>query len=238
MAKRKTFGEMQFTFAVLHELMNHLRVRGWTAPFIPTQADENDCGYDARINNRYRTLFIQFKRSEYKQRKNAKNWRFYGKPFYQFNLMPITKSPQHNILVDMANKNPKFGVYYCAPGFTTNREFYINFNKNEIIKNSIFVEVGRLGKIMDNDNHAVTFLMNPLKQAEMHSEPKKIEGCDYKKFIDQIVEAQFYDGLEHCVRELSRDLDIEVEPDDTLEEQLADIQTQVLKKYKTYLFIY
>lgn len=237
MPKRKTFSEAQYEFGFLFELVNHLKEHGWTAPYIPSQREEKNCGYDAKLKNKYRTLFIQFKKSSYRKTSRSKHWSDHGKPFYQFNITKDSVSHQHNNLVRLA-RNPKFKVFYCAPGFTTNREYYTYFNNNELIKKSIFVDCEKLTTIRGRDRHTISFDIEPIKHAVMHSHKYYAKAYDYESVVAQMLDAESYDSLEECVTEIARYLEINVDTNKYIGKQLEDIQIEVWKKYKTHLFIY
>lgn len=231
------FSEAQFQFNILHEIVNKLSSdKGWNMPIIPSLAKENDLGYDCKLDSSFKVLFFQFKIPEKLTRKNAKYWSYFSGPYYKFKIWPDLLTPQHNKLIELANSDKRYNVFYCSPSFIDVDELQLFYHKKEIAKNSIFVPCKNLSKINGKDKHDICYTINPRKIV-MHSDIYEVNGMDYNEFIMEISECQ-YSNSEEVIDNLSQILKIDINKNLSSPEQLRIIAENLLCEYniQTLLF--
>lgn len=157
---RPGFGEFQFAYGCLRELEDGtFHFPGWGRPTIPTQVKEAELGYDAAFFAApVAAVFLQFKVSEYLTQGNASEWQLFGKAYYRFEVYPIRRSKQHNILVDLAKLGKR--VYYCSPSFHTEAQYGGYHSARTISENSAFIECGQLPTIGLEEEHHLAYARN------------------------------------------------------------------------------
>lgn len=233
------FSETQFLFGILHEITNKLNpANGWTAPIIPTQVDEKNLGYDCKLQSKLRTIFFQFKVPEKLTRNNAKYWSEFNDEYYLFKIWPDSLTPQHNKLVDLANKDVRYNVFYCSPAFIKDSEYSDFYEKGEIAKNSIYVSCKNLYKINGDDKHDISYTIDPRK-AIMHSDnPQPLRSLGYEEFVKAVKDSKPYSNLEECVHELSKEFEIQFSCNQSTQEQLQVIANELLVKRDIHLLLF
>lgn len=206
------FSETQFAFGIMRELANRCYTsgRGWKAPFFPTQRQENILGYDIAIKGPVITIFFQFKVPEKKTQSNARYWSEMGVPYFEIKIWPATLSPQHNNLRDLARKDPRNKVFYCAPRFHTNREYGYNYMKETIAQNSVYIPCGSLKPIAGNDEHNICYTENPRVPHVMHSEPLSIKGLTLQELESDIEKAPTYQNIMECLLSVAERFSINI----------------------------
>ena len=124
-------------------------------------------------------IFIQYKRSDFFNKINAKCYQDWNKPFYRYKLY----IKQHNILLNFyKNIKNKSLIIYAAPAFHTLQELYQYINKHkQIIDNSNFCDVGKL-----NNNHKYVSFIKGGKYNIACSEPEKIENLNIREEIEKL----------------------------------------------------
>lgn len=200
---RCQFSEIQFMFALMHELCGKLKPSGgWLAPCFPTQIEENDLGYDCCLSGSVRTLFFQFKVPEKKTRSNALYWNDFYTSYYQFKLWPHDLSPQHNNLVTLANADPRHNVFYCSPAFIERSEYSAFYQRQEIAKNSIYIPCRNLPQIQGMDQHHICYTLHP-RQFVMHSDPVEVIALDFDDFLVKMQQSERFSSLESLIHHLT-----------------------------------
>jgi hypothetical protein len=181
--------ERTFEFCFNSEFCQKYRALLASHPYIPSQRQEKDLGYDVefKIRNHHftRSIFLQHKVASYAEHRSGRNARFYnahGGAYYRF---PIDKD-QHNVLVKLSNK--KGNAFYCAPRFYNRSELESYFRSDTIADNSIWLNPSVAGQISDSDTHNITF--DPTgAQAFLHSEIRKVESItSISEYLPQIEE--------------------------------------------------
>ena len=168
---KSEFSEFSYGFALTHGLLKNtpgIQV----APHFPSLAEEGNLGYDVRLDYPSLPLFLQFKLSDYLTRRPAKYWDHYHRPYFRFDITPLTISRQHNLLKDLANMGEE--VFYVAPLFWQSTEFNRAFRDNQIAGRSIWLPVGKLPQLSDYDPHHITF--TGAKDPSWHTEQWNLEG--------------------------------------------------------------
>lgn len=194
---KSQFSETQFVVAFLHNLFSYYDQLGLRYLFtMPTQIEEYNVGYDARIqlDCRVQPLYFQFKISAFLSRKNAREYSDFSGPYYRFKIWPADRSPQHNRLVHLS-KDGSF-VAYCAPLCCTIENFYNC--QHDFLESSIMVPCGQLPENHGNERHVITYAYD-CDYCYWHSEQKKFSVIygprltkklsryrEYKNIIDYI----------------------------------------------------
>ena len=161
------FSEIQYLYGATREIeCGEGFNRRFGTPYFPNQIREGKLGYDVKLSAPFYTLFLQYKIPEYFVKDTAKFWYEYGCPYYRIKLWKKNISNQHNILIDLAQSDPRNHVYYCAPQFIKLSDFEKNYDDHTIIKNSVLIDVSHLKRIEDNVQHYITYINN---RCTMHS---------------------------------------------------------------------
>ena len=128
----------------------------------PSLREEKNCGYDVKFDTPFFALFIQFKLSEARGER-GEHWHLYNGKYYRFDIRENKKSHQHNILFKLSRESEKNIVFYCAPAFDTDMEYFAYKLSNEIFKHSAFIDFRYLSEICDGEKHCITFTEEPRK---------------------------------------------------------------------------
>lgn len=237
---RCEFSETQFAYSIIHELTNHHWIPGkaWSAPFMPTQRKELDLGYDFEIHGPVRTVFFQFKVPEKITTPRGEYWKEFWEPYYIFKIWPDNRTHQHNLLVSLANKDPHNKVYYCSPGFHTQREYSKYYRKEIISDRSIYIPCGKLHSIRGADKHDICYTMEPSRNYRMHSEEYPIEAFDITEFMLDVEEARPYENINECLSRIEEEFSISARNAETTIERFNQIANQLLMKENLNLVLF
>ena len=165
------FSEFTYGYTLIEELSKTFRFK--SVPRFPSLWEEGKVGgYDASIDIAGLPLFIQFKRSDYLSRKNAKHYRLFKSTYYRFHLHALKHSKQHNLLLHL-EKSGNY-VFYVAPIFHEHSALQKHYFASSIAQKSIWVSPTEIGKLPDNEEHTVCFNKS-LKSVYFCSEPKEIK---------------------------------------------------------------
>lgn len=172
------FSEREFEFCFNTEFLRKHNSAILGIPRIPSQRLENILGYDVHYRLQSggytRSLFLQHKVSTCACNRRGKNfnvWNCYQGPYYRFHIEKITKTQQHNILVELAANGED--VYYCAPLFTGFANLQAHYMQNQVLDFSRFFPPGSMGNIIDSESHSVSY--NPTGTiGYFHSNAKKL----------------------------------------------------------------
>ena len=166
------FSEFTYGYAVVEELSSSYHFSA--VPTFPSLVEEgrDGGGYDVHISIHGLPFFLQFKRSEFLSRSNAKYHHVFGSSYYRFHLHALRHSQQHNLLIHLERcGNP---VFYVAPKFHTNLEMHNSYFGRSVVRNSIWVAPTEIGNLPDDDEHSVCFNQSE-SRVYFCSEPKEIE---------------------------------------------------------------
>lgn len=169
---KASFSEFQFAYSVTREIEDKILFGRWKLgmPRIINQVEEAKCGYDAAFKGRVVSLFLQYKVPEKLTKKSAKQWRDMKAPYYRFDIYPADLSPQHNLLCDLARRDIKNRVFYCAPAFVLYDELCKYHKSRMVAGNSVFINCRNLDIITGSDKHNICYTLSP-KKCKMYSEP-------------------------------------------------------------------
>ena len=173
---RPNFSEFSYGYALTEALVDgrqHL-----VRPIFPTQRQERGGGYDLRLDRIGYVgypLFLQFKLCDGMTRRTAREIAYSRLPLHcpylRMPLMPLRKSPQHNLLVKLESTGE--AVFYSAPRFFRDIEFADAYRHRSILSRSAFIRPSTIGLLTDPDYHYVAFDCNA-RHGWVLSEPKWI----------------------------------------------------------------
>ena len=171
---KSEFGEAQFQFAILFELLNK---KLWSKKiYIPTPAKENDEGFDAKLINKAsgKPLFLQFKVSQHITDARGKHFGKFGKSYFKFHTYPWENKEknQHNVLRKLNEIFPC--VFYVAPLFCSMEDFQYFFEEKQLLWKSKFIMPKDLNEITDISEHEICYFEND-KKVHMFSEERIVE---------------------------------------------------------------
>jgi hypothetical protein len=199
------FSEFSFGFALTSELMSVLGLKRLGAPLFPTQRQEAmpGGGYDVRLPGV--PIFLQFKRSHSLNRRSKKQAAlFSGSPFYRFAVTRSSRSPQHELLLDLEAQGNC--VLYAAPIFATNQELFKHYTHDRLAKESLFIRPSEIGPLSEGDPHHVCFRRGD--RTYLCSDPREVNPVDMSEVIDGISRgvAMSVDRTRRSAEELSEKL--------------------------------
>ncbi len=172
------FYEFEFTVAFIHDFLKRSESRGSHAIVgMPPPVEEARVGYDAKLATDGYTRFFQFKRPDYIGAGRGKQGRYYRKqPYYRINITPHERSPQHNLLVNLARRDHE--VYYVAPIFHDVQQLDLHRSAEQIMEQSIWVPAKDLRIQQRGDRSCITylpdgdFIVHPGETRNPRSEPR------------------------------------------------------------------
>lgn len=171
------FSEFSYGYAVTEELASSLNARLIGSPIFPSLYEEGQKGggYDVKLPTSGRALFLQFKLSDYLERRNAKECRerVMDVPYYRMHIRPTKHSDQHNLLLDLENSGER--VFYIAPEFHLPRELNDHYLNKRVIQNSAAFSPKDIGVMPDDDDHYLVFAGTTDMAYRCSSEPKEIK---------------------------------------------------------------
>lgn len=137
---RSLISEFSYGFALTHELVLSIGKLS-AAPVFPSLIEEGRAGggYDVNLNAPGIPLFLQFKRSEKLERRNARETRHFNNftvPFYRFTITAKNNSDQHEMLLELDDGYNL--VFYAAPLFYRKEEFDDAFLNGLVRQRSFF----------------------------------------------------------------------------------------------------
>ena len=171
---KSEFSEFSYGYAVLDELINWYGSPLDSVPEFPTTVAEASLGYDARISADGFALFLQFKVSDCMVKRTAfeATRGHFDPPFYRMHLRRISKSRQHELLIEL--ENDQHFVFYVAPGFHRMLELNNAYFSREIAAKSIWIRPSEIGGLPDTKDHHVSFKLP--SNFVRYSEPKHLQG--------------------------------------------------------------
>lgn len=177
------FSEFSFGFGFINDLLGKLGPSIVAAPEFPSLIQEGTLGYDAKIDFPGLPLFFQFKLCEYMKHPLAREWPDYVRPYFRFAITPANRSPQHNLLRDLARREL---VFYIAPLFSTVWEFNRFFLAKQVSSRSIWIPLSRLPSTLNSDRHWVTYT-SP-NDPRWHTTEREILNGDFsgERFVTEI----------------------------------------------------
>ena len=174
---RPLISEFSFGYALTEELVRGRHGLLVGAPIFPTQNQEGrEGGYDIHLPFIGMPIFLQFKLSEYLQRRYAKEWHLFRGPYYRMHLRPLRLSSQHNLLLELESHRNK--VFYVAPEFHTQEELNNFYLSSSIINNVAFFRPSDIGRLPDIYDHYIVYQCGNIEGWLCSDEPNKI----YKSF--------------------------------------------------------
>jgi hypothetical protein len=179
------FSEFSYGFAVTSELDQWLGNDLIAAPVFPSLRQERDLGWDVNLRMAGVSVFLQFKLADLLTKPTASEWRFYGAPYYRFQLHRALRSRQHNLLKRLAEANRY--VHYVAPRFTRVPEFDFYYRQSRVVSESAWVAIARLPWVSDAYQHHITYRTGrDLRFSSPESEPLD-QDLSGESWINQLI---------------------------------------------------
>lgn len=124
-------------------------------------------------------IFIQYKRPEYIKSARGKEYRFWMKPYFRYDIL----QHQQDILFSLEQKlDRKAIVTYAAPAFYKMNELLNFFSMGKLVENSNYVKPSAL------DGHTRWTYINGGIRGIAFSEPEENEGFSFWKELKEIRE--------------------------------------------------
>lgn len=151
------FSEFSYGFALTREISNIFSDGLQAAPVFPSLISEGrpGGGYDVHLDPGI-PLYLQFKISDHMVRPSAKQWNLFGSPYYRFGIRPPHRSRQHDLLLRLAESDPRAIVLYAAPTISSQRELNHAFVDETVFDQSVFIDPRHIGRVND-DAHSLAF---------------------------------------------------------------------------------
>lgn len=152
------FSEFSYGYAVTEELATNNKAKVIAAPRFPSLYEEGKKGgYDVKIPIAGKPVFLQFKLSDYLERRNAKEFRngIMSAPYYRMHLRPARHSDQHQLLLDLENLGE--AVFYIAPEFHLPAELNQHYLNKRVVLNSAAFSPSDIGPLPDPYDHYIVF---------------------------------------------------------------------------------
>lgn len=213
---RAMFSEFQFAYGITNEIDG--TIWGPNGPYIPNQREEAAGGYDCSFDNGFRPLFIQFKLTERLTTNRAHEWEFFEREYYRFKIYPDSRSPQHNLLINLAHRNRRNLVVYCAPQFINFDEWRQYHLNGTVLAHSVLIDCYDLPPINGVEEHCICYDDNSV-WGYMFSEPKGIKISNAKEKLEYELKktGQVYKNIETFIedmKKLLKEINYELESSD------------------------
>ncbi len=155
---KSLFSEFSYGFALTNEMVGVSNLQ--VAPIFPSLIEEGKrgVGYDVKLDAPGVPLFLQFKRSEFMVRGNAREKQLepsLNVPFHRFPITPANESLQHASLFEL-DQTPNL-VFYVAPRFHRVEHLNTAWSSGRVAAGSIFVRPQDIGPFHDDAQHTVAF---------------------------------------------------------------------------------
>lgn len=214
------FSEFQFAYFITKEIEDRVYFSNLPlqAPYIPNQVEESAGGYDVSFTG-FVSIFLQYKLPIMLTRKNAKEWSDFQREYFRIKIYPDADSHQHNSLVELANRERRNQVFYCAPAFIKDSDLYQFHMTQTVAVNSVFINCYGLQRIVGNDKHNICYTVDP-DRSIMYSVPTETkinrgwEGLEDK--------SQKYEDIKEFVHSISRLHKINI-AEDNIKDDLKEI---------------
>ncbi len=183
MKKQLGYSEFSFGYAFTENLVRSSAAGPPAAPRFPNLQEEGQLGYDVQLTAGGVPLFLQFKLPERMVRTTAAEISKYGlnrsglsTPFFRLYLMKRNVSRQHELLIEIEQKEPG-SVFYAMPHLVGPREFSTAYAAMAVHRHSVLFSPCDIGPLRDDAQHTVAY--DPRSRgAWFCSEPKLIEAHD------------------------------------------------------------
>ena len=155
------FSETSFSHALYGEMLRALPT--FRTPYFPSTVEEFWIPYDMEWSlSARRSLFIQFKVSEYLDHPRAAQKTRVACPYYRFRLHHSRgTSTQHNLLKDLSDTFPG-DVLYAAPMFYSYQEYNDLYLGRGIANNSVAVDINSMSWFTDSRRHCVAYNLSQI----------------------------------------------------------------------------
>lgn len=191
------FSEFSYGYAVTEELATQNKAKIVAAPRFPSLYEEGKTGgYDVKLPMAGKPVFLQFKLSDYLERRNAKEFRngTMSAPYYRMHLRPSRHSDQHQLLLDLENSGES--VFYIAPEFHLPAELNQHYLGKRVVVNSAAFAPSAIGPLPDPDDHYIVFEKWKAFGFFCSDEPKNIAKTSLEGGLPMAIHAKQPQGRE------------------------------------------
>lgn len=202
--KRK-ISEFSYGFVLTHELVHVYDCWQVASTVLRTKPKKGKKQAEVGLALRGHPLFLQFKLSEFMQRRSAAEAKIAGLPYFRFALPRRSQSNQHRLLIELEQRGHT--VFYVAPLFHEAASLNSAFFDREIVTQSVFVKPSEIGELPDSRVHRVVYSRNA---------PDVLFCSKARKLDSAIRGAEFAEALRRMTAEREPQL-----LDDNFFEQLA-----------------
>ncbi len=130
-------------------------------------------------------------------------------PFYRMHLRRRSLSDQHESLLPLEQSG--FEVYYAAPAFHTIEDLNKNYVANCIWDQSFKIRPSRIGKILDDKKHHVSFKTANGPSRRYSEEPSELLHPSSAVQIEKMIRSQIDAGNKRNFREQLSEIDAKLE---------------------------
>lgn len=198
MVTKPGFSERLFEFAFNAEFVSCHSSIVETCPSLPSLQEEKRLGYDVEFQLKKRgggreSIFLQHKVARFVDKRSGSNSHFYdyiGGPYFAFTL----DVDQYNLIQRAASRRAN-RVFYCAPLCITRRDIDSHFLANQVLKNSVWLDVGMCSSISDSKTHTIVYDPNGTTAALFSSDPNPIKTLIASQYEPS--KEEYVDGITH-----------------------------------------
>jgi len=207
------FSEFTYGYCVTEDLVVGKGTTITGAPIFPSLIEEGQqgAGYDLKLERPGIPLFIQFKLVHQMVRDTAmeaKKGQFKA-PFYRMHLRRRSLSDQHESLLSLEQSG--FEVYYAAPAFHTIEDLNKNYLANCMWDRSFKIRPSKIGKILDDKNHHVSFTTANGPSRRYSEEPSELLHPSSAVQIEKTIRSQIDAGKKRNFRDQLPEIDAKLE---------------------------
>jgi len=192
LAAADLFSEFSYGFALTNEIVALSNPPIVSAPVFPSLIREGGSGggYDVALDRPGKPLFLQFKLSQWIQRRNATEARRgeMDPPLYRMHFRSRKKSRQHALLLDL-EASGLGEVFYCAPAFATVGELNSRYQNGQVEVETRFVAPTALPAITDDGDHWLSFKAAKGGPTRFYSEDSVPLELDNTPFVERAFKA-------------------------------------------------
>lgn len=201
------YTEFSFGFPFTENLLRGARWPIHSAAVFPNLLQEASVGYDVRIDRPAAPLFFQFKLPELITRKSHRGVQAkiedLSIPYFIFQIMPRSRSQQHNLLVAIERRMPG-SVFYASPRQEFKSLFDICYIEGCVSFCSAWISPAEIGPLMDDDPHSIVYEPDA-RFSWFCSEPREVrlhDPFEWAQRLPTLFETRYKSPLRELVRRM------------------------------------
>lgn len=170
----------------------------------PTLWPELPPRFHNQIPGRMCSLFMQFKRPVFQDRKSAKYFAHIGGTYFQ---VGITPHQQQTLLRLERRLRTKAVIRYAAPAFWSRSDFELHDRHRQVLSNSAYISPARVKK------HRQWMYSGPIGRVVVNPIAEEFEDEGWEAVVDRMRDLAERETLRQHVRKLAEVLGSDVMPD-------------------------